>query len=71
MYINWAKADAAFISAAQYALDDWLISNLFELEPESSYKVKLNTMANGTHPLKFYLLSESDTSAPLQEIGSN
>ena len=27
-------------------------------------------MANGTHPLKFYLLSESDTSAPLQEIGS-
>ncbi len=70
MYINWAKADAAFISAAQYALDDWLISNLFELEPESSYKVKLNTMANGTHPLKFYLLSESDTSAPLQEIGS-
>ena len=70
MYINWAKADAAFISAAQYALDDWLISNLFELEPESSYKVRLNTMANGTHPLKFYLLSESDTSAPLQEIGS-
>ena len=69
MYINWAKADAAFISAAQYALDDWLISNLFELEPESSYKVRLNTMANGTHPLKFYLLSESDTSAPLQEIG--
>ena len=70
MYIHWAKADAAFISAAQYALDDWLISNLFELEPESSYKVKLNTMANGTHLLKFYLLSESDTSAPLQEIGS-
>lgn len=70
MYIYWAKADAAFISAAQYALDDWLISNLFELEPESSYKVRLNTMANGTHPLKFYLLSESDTSAPLQEIGS-
>lgn len=70
MYINWAKADAAFISAAQYALDDWLISNLFELEPESSYKVRLNTMAIGTHPLKFYLLSESDTSAPLQEIGS-
>lgn len=70
MYINWAKADAAFISAAQYALDDWLISNLFELEPESSYKVRLNTMANGTHSLKFYLLSESDTSAPLQEIGS-
>lgn len=69
MYIYWAKADAAFISAAQYALDDWLISNLFELEPESSYKVRLNTMANGTHPLKFYLLSESDTSAPLQEIG--
>ncbi len=70
MYIYWAKADAAFISAAQYALDDWLISNLFELEPESSYKVRLNTMANGTHSLKFYLLSESDTSAPLQEIGS-
>lgn len=70
MYINWARADAAFISAASYALDDWLISNLFELEPESTYKVKLNTMSMGVHPLSFYLLSESDTSAPLQELGS-
>lgn len=70
MYINWARADAAFISAASYALDDWLISNLFELEPESAYKVKLNTMSMGVHPLSFYLLSESDTSAPLQELGS-
>lgn len=69
MYLSWAKADIAYINSASYDLDDWLISTPIELEPESTYKVTINAMANGVHPLSFYLLSNSDTSAPLQQIG--
>lgn len=66
--IAWAKADGAYFMSANEPGDDWLISNTFELEPNSSYKVRLNCFANGTHPVDFYLLQNSDYNSPIQKI---
>lgn len=68
--LAWAKADGAYFNSTNCAGDDWLISNTMELEPNSTYKVGLRCMASGNHPLKFYLLKDSDTAAPLQAAGS-
>ncbi|MDE7376810.1 MAG: carboxypeptidase regulatory-like domain-containing protein, partial [Muribaculaceae bacterium] len=66
--ISWAKADGAYFMAANNAGDDWLVSNTIEFEPNSAYKVRLYCFANGTHPLDFYLLKDSDRENPLQMI---
>lgn len=68
--LAWAKADGAYFNSANQAGDDWLVSNTIEFEPNATYKVKLSCMANGTHPLNFYLLKDSDIANPLQNIGA-
>ena len=67
--LSWAKADGAFFQSANYPGDDWLISNIIEFEPNSTYKVSISCLG-GQHPLTFYLLNDSDIASPLQEIGT-
>lgn len=66
--LAWAKASGAYIMTSSHPADDWLVSNEMELEPNSTYKVKLRYLAQGTHPLKVCLLKDGDVTAPIQEI---
>lgn len=68
--LSWAHADGAYINGASNDIDDWLVSNTMELEPNTSYKVSISSIANGDHNLSFHLLADSDLSAPLQTIGN-
>ena len=67
-YLSWAKAAGAYIMTSSYPADDWLVSNEMELEPNTTYKVRLRYLSMGTHPLKVCLLKDGDVTAPLQEI---
>lgn len=67
-YLSWAKAAGAYIMTSSYPADDWLVSNEMELEPNTTYKVRLRYLSMGTHPLKVCLLKDGDVTAPIQEI---
>lgn len=68
--ISWAKADGAYIMADSKDCDDWLVSNPFDLEPNSAYKVVLSCFANGTHPLTFWLVRNGDVNDPVKQLAS-
>lgn len=66
--LSWAKVAGAYIMTSSHSADDWLVSNEMELEPNTTYKVKLRYLSMGTHPLKVCLLKDGDVTAPVQEI---
>lgn len=68
--LSWAKSAGAYFMTKDFPGDDWLISQLLEFDPDSTYKMTIRYYCASLHNVELYLLDEYDVENPAYSEGS-